>query len=247
MKNEFEYDVKQLQAKLNVLGFNVGKVDGIEGKRTKRAIIAFKKSVGLRPRSLVGPVTWDYLMKAKKATESDPRPTGKVYTDKYPPLARPFLRRLGWQEGRDKNKLLKWFRQFGGVLGDPTKYPWCGEGMENSALEMFPKEDPPENPYWARAWAEYGVDAGGPVIGSIGVIGWKRGGGHVGVVSNYNPKTKVVTLIGCNQGDSIKYSNFALEGRSGSFIAFRVPASEKGKIYRSFGKGGKNTGYGATR
>ncbi|WP_319532870.1 hypothetical protein [uncultured Cohaesibacter sp.] len=156
-----------------------------------------------------------------------------------PPLARPFIWRLGMNERDDREALLAWFAQFGGVLGDPTEWPWCGEGMENAALEMFPLVPIPQKPYVAQNWQHYAVNAHDgskgneilmPVIGAVGVIRWSAKAGHVGVVADFN-KTHV-DMIGANQTDSINVSRFP----RGKFIAFRLPAQEVGKRYAPFSR-----------
>jgi N-acetylmuramoyl-L-alanine amidase len=47
-------DVRQLQARLNLLGFDAGREDGILGERTDRAIREFQRNVGLPPDGIVG-------------------------------------------------------------------------------------------------------------------------------------------------------------------------------------------------
>ncbi|HEX2089643.1 MAG TPA: N-acetylmuramoyl-L-alanine amidase [Actinomycetota bacterium] len=50
-------DVRALQAALNVLGFDVGREDGIFGQRTDRAVREFQRNVGLPPDGIVGSTT----------------------------------------------------------------------------------------------------------------------------------------------------------------------------------------------
>lgn len=51
-------EVKQLQQRLQQLGFNPGSIDGTFGAGTKAAIIAFQKAKGLYPDGIVGDKTW---------------------------------------------------------------------------------------------------------------------------------------------------------------------------------------------
>ncbi|MEO1340373.1 MAG: peptidoglycan-binding protein [Cyanobacteria bacterium J06635_13] len=53
--------VLTLQTKLRDRGFNPGTVDGIFGRDTKQALIAFQRSVGLSPDGLAGKNTWAAL------------------------------------------------------------------------------------------------------------------------------------------------------------------------------------------
>lgn len=50
-------ELRKLQQALKEKGFNPGPLDGIWGKRTADAVVAFKKSVGLRARIKIGPMT----------------------------------------------------------------------------------------------------------------------------------------------------------------------------------------------
>lgn len=50
-------DVKRLQRQLQAAGFNPGGVDGIFGKRTKAAVLAYQRAKGLGVDGVVGPRT----------------------------------------------------------------------------------------------------------------------------------------------------------------------------------------------
>ena len=50
-------EVTQIQQKLNELGYNAGKADGIFGKNTKNAVLAFQRDYGLTADGIVGPAT----------------------------------------------------------------------------------------------------------------------------------------------------------------------------------------------
>jgi N-acetylmuramoyl-L-alanine amidase len=54
-------DVRALQRRLNVLGFDPGREDGILGEQTGRAIIDFQRNVGLRADGIVGRTTTQAL------------------------------------------------------------------------------------------------------------------------------------------------------------------------------------------
>jgi peptidoglycan hydrolase-like protein with peptidoglycan-binding domain len=51
-------EVKQLQKRLQQLGFNPGPIDGVFGTGTKAAVVAFQKSKGLYADGIVGDKTW---------------------------------------------------------------------------------------------------------------------------------------------------------------------------------------------
>lgn len=54
-------EVRQIQSKLKQLGHYKGSVDGIFGSDTKKAVISFQKSCGLKPDGVAGPKTLLYL------------------------------------------------------------------------------------------------------------------------------------------------------------------------------------------
>ena len=51
-----------IQERLNSLGFNCGKVDGIFGGGTRAAVIAFQRAHGLSADGIVGKNTWRALL-----------------------------------------------------------------------------------------------------------------------------------------------------------------------------------------
>lgn len=58
-------DVNKVQSKLNELGFNVGKVDGIYGRNTEVAVKSFQRASGLVVDGIVGGITWAKLLSIK--------------------------------------------------------------------------------------------------------------------------------------------------------------------------------------
>lgn len=70
--------VKELQEILNDLGFDAGEPDGIFGRGTEKAVMAFQKSVGLDDDGEVGNMTWTALVAASKNSKEE-----KVEVVKY--------------------------------------------------------------------------------------------------------------------------------------------------------------------
>ena len=60
-KNSRGSSVRELQEKLNSLGFDCGVADGIFGKNTLKAVKEFQKSQGIKVDGIVGPQTWAKL------------------------------------------------------------------------------------------------------------------------------------------------------------------------------------------
>ena len=63
-------DVKTLQEMLNAKGFHAGSVDGIFGKNTRAAVIAFQNANGLAADGIVGKLTWAKLYDTTAALPS---------------------------------------------------------------------------------------------------------------------------------------------------------------------------------
>jgi N-acetylmuramoyl-L-alanine amidase len=61
-------DVRLLQGRLNVIGFDPGREDGIFGEQTARAVQEFQRNVGLRPDGIVGATTLDALGRLRSST-----------------------------------------------------------------------------------------------------------------------------------------------------------------------------------
>ena len=69
-------DVKTLQELLNAKGYNAGSVDGIFGKNTRAAVLAFQNANGLAADGIVGKLTWAKLYDTTAALPSASTATG---------------------------------------------------------------------------------------------------------------------------------------------------------------------------
>lgn len=227
-----------LQHRLNVHGHRI-RVDGIVGGETRGALIAFQQAHELAPSGVADNATVEALRKVPRtgvdSAEGPPQ-------ENMPPWMAELYRRKGLHEVRDNKKLSDWLR-IGKFLGDPAKLPWCGDAVETAMVKTLPAEPVPNNPFWAQAWATFGVDAGGPKVGAVGVIRWNPNAGHVGFVADYDAARRRVSLLGGNQSDMINLSWYALD----RFIAFRWPRSYPKRNYPPL-RGAQATGsLGATR
>lgn len=64
--------VLDAQVMLNGLGFHVGRADGIYGSNTKAGVLAFQDAAGLETDGIIGPVTWEALLKRRARREHRP-------------------------------------------------------------------------------------------------------------------------------------------------------------------------------
>ena len=75
-------DVRQLQERLNILGFSCGEVDGFYGAHTEAAVKLFQESVGTLPDGMAFPDTFDAIERLKHVwggkPANGPHPTGDM-------------------------------------------------------------------------------------------------------------------------------------------------------------------------
>lgn len=168
-------EVKRVQERLDELGFEPGPIDGMMGPQTESAIVAYKRSRGLRPRPWVGPKTWAKLMGPQPKPMSREEDNGDDL-----PWMKEGKRVLNLHEIYDNKELTEWLASDGHALGDPSEFPWCGDFVETAIRSTLPKEKIMKNPYWALNWQKWGIQTK-PTYGCIFSIK-RRGGGHVGFI-----------------------------------------------------------------
>ena len=193
-------DIRAIQMRLTELGFDPGPIDGIRGPMTDAAIVAFKASKGLRARAYVGPVTLSALFGGKPEDHAD-----EVISDD-PPWLNELAKHIGWHEVRDNAKLRAWLASDGHALGDPKKYPWCGDAMETAIKLTLPKEPFPgalgQNPYWARNWVLFGKHIE-PCVGAVTPFERPGGGGHIAALIGIDKAGTHYRVRGGNQTNAI--------------------------------------------
>lgn len=203
------YTVKQVQQRLNELGYVAGPVDGIRGKQTITAIRRFQISRGLRVDGVAGSKTLAELFKVPEAVARGP--------DDWPWVAEG-LRVIGYHEVTDNAKLKGWLASDGRTLGDPKRLPWCGDFVETCILRALPFEPVPPNPYFARNWQAFGIECK-PMIGAVMVFSRGPDSGHVGF---YLAETKThYIILGGNQSNQVSKSQI-LKSR---LLASRWPST----------------------
>lgn len=187
----------QVQTRLKELGFDPGPLDGEAGPRTSDAIIRFKKSIGLRPRDKVGPLTFQALFDQPKKSRRD-----------IPPWMDIALKVKGLHERRNYSTLKRWlWKQWAWI--DPRDVAWCGAFVGTCMKKWDNTTITPANALGARNWAKYGVSCK-PTFGAILVFwrgspkGWK---GHVGFY--YGEDATHYHVLGGNQSNAVTVSRVA--------------------------------------
>ncbi len=184
-------NVLKIQRQLNELGFDPGPIDGIRGAKTDAAIIAFKKSVGLRPRAYYGPLTHEALF-------------GGAVDELEPfPWLNEARHMLGVHEKRDLSKLSNWFDKSVSWI-DPRDIAWCGAFVATCLRKTDPYIELPDNPLGARNWDKWGASVR-PQLGSIMVF-WrthptKSWHGHVAFY--WGEDDEAYHVLGGNQSNAV--------------------------------------------
>ena len=159
-------EIRSVQERLTALGFAPGPIDGVMGPRTESAVLAFKRSMGLKMRPWVGPKTLELLHQSTLDLG-----------DRELPWLVEARKVMNLHEVYDNVALRRWLASDGHALGDPARLPWCGDFVETAIRLALPGEPVPKNPYWALNWRNFGIPTE-PTYGAVGSI-HRNGGGHV--------------------------------------------------------------------
>lgn len=187
-------ETSYIQKRLTELGFNPGPIDGIIGPKTKAAIVAFKRSVGLRARPYVGPIT----RAALKSSDTDTR---VPWLDEARHI-------LGLHEVRDRSRLVNWFDKTVSWI-DPREVPWCGAFVATALRKWYPEIEIPQNPLVARNWERFGSPCT-PQTGAVMTFwrgrrdGWQ---GHVGFYVGED--STAYHILGGNQRNAVTITRIA--------------------------------------
>ena len=126
--------VRERQRHLKRHGFYGGRIDGIDGPKTRVATIAFKTSRGLRARDFVGPITAQALRKGIKPAPARARIDGRTII--LPAWMRLAYGYLGLKEipGPSHNAdILAWWQRLDLNFRD-DETPWCA-GFANAMIQ----------------------------------------------------------------------------------------------------------------
>ena len=189
--------IKKIQQGLFELGYDPKGIDGVYGKNTQKAAMAWVDADG-QPRKNTGFYEPPWMAEAKKV--------------------------MGLHEAHDNAALRKFLKEDGRTLGDPAELPWCGDFVQTCIRLALPDEVfPPaleKNPYWARNWAFFGIDMShSPMYGCVAVFERGPNAGHVAFLTGNSPKQWRV--IGGNQSNRV--SEMMID--KSRTIAMRWPAS----------------------
>ena len=205
-------------------------VDGDFGKRTAAAVKAFQKQIGLSEDGEVGPVMWTSLGMFMTQT---------FVVDAVEELARKTAKPRSWMDiakaefgvsenalpGKHSARIIE-YQQTCTLKATTDETPWCSTFV-NWVMQQAGYTG--TNNALARSWATWGRAIETPEYGCITVIKKKNAtsdaatgsstGNHVGFFVRKGSTT--IRLLGGNQGDKVKYSNFFLA--SYDIIAYRLP------------------------
>jgi uncharacterized protein (TIGR02594 family) len=209
-------EVRKLQTLLNSALGPAGKlkVDGHFGHKTHEAVIQFQRLKALQQDGIVGPRTWTAL--GQKVTTSPKVP--KVGS----PIGAPWMQiaedELGIHEdglpGSHNQRILA-YHQTTTLRATTDETPWCAAFVNWVMIKAGYRGT---NNALARSWLDWGQTLDQPREGAITIIKKKGAtidqatgsttGFHVGFC--VSATLTLIRLLGGNQGDQVKYSNFSL-------------------------------------
>lgn len=170
--------------------------DGIFGKNTEKAVIAFQTSNGLVPDGIVGNGTYAKLTDV---------------IDKAQETGTPWLfhaqQEIGVHEVENESRVhfyWKMAKLSGLAKYSASKIPWCS-GFVCAMVEMSGVRSPRTD--GAKNWLNWGVTLEEPCDGCI-VVFTRDGGGHVGIVVGEDEKGNLLVLGG-NQGNAVNIKSFS--------------------------------------
>lgn len=198
-------NIVTLQKALVNAGFDVGLsgIDGVFGRDTIAAVKAFQKAYGLlniKYPGTVGPKTIAALGLETLSREAH---------ETFAPWLDLCIQKKSLHEGKDHLELAKFLKSDGKTLGDPRKFPWCGDLVETCIALTCPDERLPLNPYLAANWTHFGQSIK-PTRGAI--LSFWRGSptSGLGHVAFYNSESiTAYNVWGGNQNNSISLTSIA--------------------------------------
>lgn len=212
------HDWKAIQQRLKDLGFYTGKIDGDRGPLTNKAIIAFKKSVGLVARDYYGPITHAALMQGKPAPAPD--------TADEPCWLRRARMEIGVTEipGSRHNARILTYWELTKLYFKTDEIAWCA-GFVGAMIELCGLRSTRSGMARSYSQSSFFRKIDKPVKGCI-VVFWRgsRSGtlGHVGFYTGRDQYGNIMVLGG-NQSDAVNIKPFDTDRVLGYYWPVGVP------------------------
>lgn len=206
-------------------------VDGDFGMRTDDAVKLFQRQHSLTPDGVVGPQTWTALgqklatanpVKDQPPPEPKKEGTGKTWME----IAEA---ELGVAEnalpGEHNARILE-YHQATSLKATTDETPWCSSFV-NWVMKQAGHQG--TNNALAKSWIDWGTALTDPSYGAVTVIKKKNASADAATGSStgfhvaffVSKTSSSIRLLGGNQSDKVKYSNFMLSGYD--VKAYRVP------------------------
>lgn len=230
---------QEWQRGLIALGYDLGRGgpsgkgdDGVPGRLSIQATIAFKRSHGLSATPTVGPLSLEAMRKElarRSSTAAAPIRTAIIRDPAgLEPLHVTEARRwIGEREvvGKGSNpRILRAIQSVGarvlGIAYTDDDIAWCGGIMAAWIATVYPTELLPAIAVRAKSWETFGGALTAPALGAVMVYS-RVGGGHVALYLGETATHWI--LLGGNQGN--KVSIMARPKSQGAPTAIRWPRS----------------------
>lgn len=186
--------------------------DGLFGHPTQQAVVAFQQQEGLALDGQIGPKT-----RAALGLVQPPRAAGVVVARSvsWMDIA---VAELGIHEdsvqGQQNSRIVE-YHQTTSLKATDDETPWCASFV-NWVIRQSGRRG--TNSAAAKSWLDWGAAVAVPTMGVVAVIKKKTpgqtqatgssSGFHVGFFISIS--TTQIRILGGNQGDQVKYSDFSL-------------------------------------
>lgn len=211
--------VKERQRLLRKHGFDPGPIDGVDGPRTRKATIAFKRSRGLRARDYVGPLT-------KMALREGITPADEAFMPGITLASQPIWMRLAYSYlglreipgPRHNKEILSWWEMLSLPFND-DETPWCAGFVNAMILKAgLPIVDKNRAAALGWRWNGYGKKLDGPALGAVMSMTrpGKPGSGHMTFVAGRDRSGNIMGLGG-NQGNMVSINPYDPTARDAQY------------------------------
>lgn len=195
-------------------------IDGDFGEKTESAVRLYQQQKALRADGVVGPQTWLALNQVVSKVQDSGASADKVDIKNKKDWMKVAEAEIGVSEYSTKDmhnsRIVEYHQTTSGKFTD-DETPWC-----SSFVNWVMKQSgyAGTGNALARSWLNWGSELSEPVYGAVTVIKkiGKKTDSYTGSTTGFHvgfliEETKErVRLLGGNQSDSVKYSNFKKEG-----------------------------------